>query len=496
METVRARTILVVDDQIGAAGSLQQKGFLRNYDRLPYTFVFESAASGDTFAVEPVLEAISREDDVSLVLLDLKFGPDDQLLGFEILRQITLRFPGIPVLVMSSAERDVENLGRSLEEGALGFIEKHRSQEYLRAAIEQAIGMMQSHVLLGQSPPMKALRRQAARLSPYDQIPVLIVGERGTGKERVARYIHQSGPRQLGDFVAVNCAGVPETLFESEFFGSEKGAFTGATDRRRGYLERAHGGTLFLDEVGTLPLSMQAKLLRVLQDHSFHRLGSRGEEVTSNFQLISATNADPEQLVATGRLREDFYDRVAAVVVRTPPLRDCMADLSLLANHFLRHLVGEKKRFSPTVLGLLQTYRWPGNVRELQRVVQEAVVRSEDNSVISRDYVPERIVGAAERAGRRRSPAPSPASVGEPRDWHRQRILAELKIAVDAKRTVSAYKGQNWKAEFMRLVYPHCRAQNAKGFADLIRRLTKGPWGEPGFRSDAEIMDLLRQLED
>jgi transcriptional regulator with PAS, ATPase and Fis domain len=350
---------------------------------------------------------------------------------------------------------------------------------------------MQSHVLLGQSGPLRELRRQAARLSPYDQIPVLIVGERGTGKERVARYIHQNGPRRQGSFVAVNCAGVPEALFEAEFFGSEKGAYTGAHARRAGYLERAHGGTLFLDELGTLPQAMQAKLLRVLQDRSFSRLGSNGEELTSNFQLLSATNADPQRLVADGNLREDFLDRIAAVTIRTPPLRDCLGDLPLLANHFLHKLVGDKKRFATSTLNALAQHEWPGNMRELQRVVQEAVVRSEGATVITVAHLPQRLGAKAPRKMRTAEIPPA----AEVRDWPRRRLITELEIAIEAKRRVQSYKGDQWKAEFMRLMYPHCKAQNAKGFSDLIKRLTQGPWGDPKAAEDAQLSRLLRELE-
>jgi DNA-binding NtrC family response regulator len=494
MSAEQPRTILVLDDQIGVAGSLQQKGFLRNCERLPYSFIFETCAVESGYDVQPALEAIEREQEIDLVLLDLKFGPDETLLGFEILRRLTARFPSLPVLVMSSVERDVQMLGRCLEDGAIGFVTKHRSADYLRGAIESAIELMQSHVLLGQSGPLKELRRQAARLSPYAEIPVLVVGERGTGKERVARYIHQSGPRGQGAFIAVNCAGVPDTLFEAEFFGAERGAYTGSNARRVGYVERAHGGTLFLDEVGTLPLAMQAKLLRVLQERTFQRLGSSGDEIRSSFQLLSATNADPQQLVASGRLREDFFDRIAAVTVHTPPLRSCKADIPMLAAHFLQRLVGSKKRFAPTTMDVLRHYAWPGNVRELQRVVQEAVVRSEDSAIIGLEHLPEQ-VGVLEGTPKEGRMTGSGQTVSQSSDWARKRILTELTIAVEARKTIQAYKGTQWKAEFMRRVYPHCKAQNAKGFDDLIRRLTKGPWGDPGASEDQELGSLLRELQ-
>jgi transcriptional regulator with PAS, ATPase and Fis domain len=315
----------------------------------------------------------------------------------------------------------------------------------------------------------------------------MIVGERGTGKERVARYIHHSGPRQQGAFIAVNCAGVPEALFEAEFFGSEKGAYTGAGVQRAGYLERAHGGTLFLDEVGMMPTSMQAKLLRVLQDRVYGRIGSSSESLLSNFQLISATNIDPYVLIASGKLREDFYDRIAAVSIQTPTLRQCLADIPLLAETTLQRLTGDKKHFSRETLDRLATYKWPGNVRELQRVIQEAVVRSEDERIITPEHLPDKI---------QNSKAPVLSIPQVTPNWSQDRILAELRVAVEAKRIICSYKGEHWKAEFMRKVYPHCKAQNAKGFSDLIKRLTQGPWGDPNLHNYTETKNLLSELEN
>ena len=484
-------TVLVIDDEVGEAGSLQQKAFLRNYKELPLNFLFENCWTEEGYTAEKALQVVGREDETSLVLLDLKFGPDDELLGFDILRALSARYPSLPILVMSSVSRDVEMLGRCLEEGAVGFLEKHRSPAYLHRAVTQAIELVNSHLLLGQSAPLRQLRRQAARLSPYDQIPVLILGERGTGKERVARYIHNSGPRSQGPFIPVNCAGVPISLFEAEFFGAEKGAYTGASKKRIGYIEQAHGGTLFLDEVGTLPREMQAKLLRVLQERIFTRLGSSGSEVQSNFQLLSATNSDAETLLRDGGLREDFYDRIAAVTIHTPSLRNCREDITLLAEYFMERLVGIKKSLTGEVLGALREYSWPGNVRELQRVIQEAVVLSEDSPTVELPHLPNRLLTdnrigfflEEEFAGR-----------SEP-DWEKRRIVAELQIALEAKKVVKEYKGKHWKAEFMRLVYPHCKAQNAKGFADLIRRLTKGPWGHPDVQTNSEITKLLESLK-
>ena len=227
-----AITILLIDDQIGEEGSAHHRAFLRGHGGLPFQFCFCSARSGKGYSVKAALDYLAELPKVDLVLLDLRFGERDDRLGLNILSEISKRYLGLPVLILSSVERDVSVLGHCLEEGALGFVEKTASSSVFKAAVDRALEMARSYVLIGQSSALRELRRQAARLSPYDQIPVLITGERGTGKERVARYIHHNGPRQSGPFVAVNCAAIPETLIEGEFFGSEKGAYTGSTSRR------------------------------------------------------------------------------------------------------------------------------------------------------------------------------------------------------------------------------------------------------------------------
>jgi len=488
--------ILVIDDQIGLDGSPHQRAFLRGHVGLALEFHFSSGRDAAGFSVKAALEPMEAAPRTDLVLLDLLFGENDDHLGLEILRELGVRIPGLPVLILSSLNRDVAVLGRCLEEGAIGFVEKAAKPQALMQAVDRALEMAHSNVLVGKCPALRELRRQAARLSPYDQIPVLIIGERGTGKERVARYIHHNGPRRAGPFVAVNCAAIPEALIEAEFFGAEKGAYTGATSRRIGFFERAHGGFLFLDEIGDMPITTQAKLLRVLQDGSYRRVGSSEEELKANFQLVCATNIEPATLLAKGRLREDFYDRIAAVSVRTPPLNECKADIPELCAHFLRQLgLVRKKRLSAGVLEVLCKFEWPGNVRQLQRVIQESVVRSEDSSEIRKEHLPSflRSVAGVGRAGRSDA-TPARSLPDDPREWPRYRLLAELDLALEVKRHVQAYKGSQWKAEFMRLMYPHCKAANAKGFDDLIKRLTQGPWGEPNLARDSELTARLLEL--
>jgi len=487
--------ILVVDDQIGEANSPHQRAFLRAYAHPPFEFHFESCAADGRYDSAKAVQALHNHPETDLVLLDIKFGSEDDRLGYEILPLLTAQFPAVPVLIMSSMDRDIESLGRCLEDGAVGFVTKDQKPEAFQKAIDQALTIARSHVLLGQSAPLRELRRQAARLSPYDQIPVMIVGERGTGKERVARYIHHNGSRSSGPFVAVNCAGLAESLLEAELFGAEKGAYTGATETRVGYLERANHGVLFLDEIGNMPLSTQVKLLRALQDKSFRRVGVSEVELTSDFHVICATNVEPAELIAKGRLREDFYDRVAAVMVRTPPLRDCRGDIPELANHFLRELgLQNKKRLSSKVLRTLNDYSWPGNVRELGRVLQQAVVFAEKASVIEMVHLPDKYRPVAARAVKH--PAETVTLSADSSAWPRERLLGELRLCIEAKNRIQRYKGKQWKAEFMRLLYPDCKAQNAKGFNDLIRRLTKGPWGLRNWTHDPSVSALLNELQE
>jgi DNA-binding NtrC family response regulator len=488
--------IVVIDDQLGISGSMHQKAFLRAYGGLPYEFVFESCDAGRGYDGTIALECVRNHPETDLILLDIRFGEEGNQLGFEVLPRLTAQFPSVPVLIMSSVDRDVEALGRCLEDGAVGFMGKLQKPDTFQQVIEQALSMSRSHVLLGQSPALRNLRRQVARLSPYDQIPVLVIGERGTGKERVARYIHHNGPRSNGPFIPVNCAALPETLIDTELFGAEKGAYTGAVSTRIGYLERAHGGVLFLDEIGNMPVATQAKLLRALQEKAFRRIGVTEKEIRADFQVVCATNVEPELLVGQGRLRLDFLDRVAAVTLHTPSLRECSSDIPELVRHFLRLLgVGGAKKFSVNAIRILQRQTWPGNVRELQRVVQESVVLSEDEALIDTRHLPEQLRVAQVDGKIDVAPQAYEELVGEdPKEWPRQRLLGELRLAVEAKRRIQRYKGKQWKAEFMRLMYPECKAQNAKGFSDLINRLTKGPWGSRSIRNDPEMAGILEEL--
>ena len=215
-------------------------------------------------------------------------------------------------------------------------------------------------------------------------VPVLITGESGTGKELVARAIHGQSARSSGAFVAINCGAIPETLLESELFGYEKGAFTGAVQQRKGRIESAQGGTLFLDEIGDIPLGLQVKLLRFLQDHKIQRLGGK-ESITVDVRILAATNIDLQKAINEGRFRDDLYFRLCVVSIAIPPLRERGSDIILLARAFLLRFSSELKKpikgFTPQAVEALLSYGWPGNVRELENRVKRAVVMAEGGYV-------------------------------------------------------------------------------------------------------------------
>jgi two-component system NtrC family response regulator len=253
--------------------------------------------------------------------------------------------------------------------------------------LQRRLGGQGLEELIGASEPMERVFAAIRKLARTDA-PVLVVGESGTGKELAARAVHRLGERAEGPFVAINCGAIPENLLESELFGHEKGAFTGAHAQRKGRIELAHGGTLFLDEIGELPLALQVKLLRVLQERTLQRVGGRSDIVV-DCRLICATNSDLKAATEQGRFRDDLYYRVAVVTLPLPPLRERGEDLFLLARTFLEREAARAKRklsgFVPEALRALEAYRWPGNVRELENRVRRAVVMADGREVRPED---------------------------------------------------------------------------------------------------------------
>jgi len=261
--------------------------------------------------------------------------------------------------------------------------------------------------IIGQSPAMQQVYKLVGLIAPR-QVNVLITGESGTGKEVIARALHRHSPRAERPLLAVNCAAIPETLLESELFGHEKGAFTGADRRKRGTFEQADGGTLFLDEIGDMPLATQVKLLRVLQDHSFQRVGG-SEVVTTDVRIVAATHQPLEQLIERQRFRQDLYYRLKVATIHLPPLREREVDVVLLAHYFVSQfnpqLGAHIRRFSPEAVKTLLSYDWPGNVRELENVIKASLVIAR-GTTFRTEFLPEHI--------RRATPAPTHAPTVAP----------------------------------------------------------------------------------
>ena len=321
------------------------------------------------------------------VLLDLQMPKRD---GFAVLEALRERGIDVPVIVLT-AHGSIEKAVRAVQLGAADFVEKPPSTERLLVALDNALrrGVLEAdnrrlraeaglgHAILGTSAPMRHLGETVARVAPT-QAPVLLLGENGSGKELVARAIHAGSPRRQRALVTVNCAAIPDTLFESELFGHARGAFTGATEARRGKFQEADGGTLFLDEVGEIPLALQPKMLRALESGEVERVGGRGPERV-DVRIVAATNRDLEAEVAAGRFRQDLYFRLLVVPVRVPPLRERREDVAAAR----RALPGRglpaqshpaQDALAEAALALLQSHPWPGNVRELQNAMERVAI--------------------------------------------------------------------------------------------------------------------------
>jgi DNA-binding NtrC family response regulator len=325
--------------------------------------------------------------------------------GLELLGHLVEEIREIPVIIITGRGSD-ERVVQAIEAGAYWYIEKPLKFPVLQALLKRALERVQDKhqvaaltrelrdagklgVLVGSSGAMQDVMRQVEMAAP-STASVLITGETGSGKEMVARSIHMLSPRSARPFVAINCSAIPESLMESEIFGHEKGAFTGAAERRIGCFELAHGGTLLLDEIGEMPPQTQAKLLRVLEDRKVRRLGSK-VETPVDVRVLAATNKNPEQAVADGKLRQDLYFRLNVFHIHLPPLREHKADLAPLVEHLLADL-SEKHGKKVTGVGadvmeLFKSYPWPGNVRELRNVLERSAIAS-DRGTINRQHLP------------------------------------------------------------------------------------------------------------
>jgi two-component system, NtrC family, nitrogen regulation response regulator NtrX len=386
---------------------------------------------------------VLAEEAVDAVLLDLEMPGVD---GFEVLETLARRGDDVPVIVYTGTG-DFDRCTRAIRLGAYGFIDKADSMRRVVHEIENALarGRLTAEVrelrgrveeespLVGSSAAMRELREAIARAAPIPS-PVLVLGESGTGKELVARELHRLSGRAGGPFVAVNSAALPETLVESELFGHEKGAFTGADRLRRGAFERASGGTLFLDEIGDLPAAAQAKLLRVLESGEITRVGGE-KPVEVAARVVAATHRDLEADVEDGRFRKDLLFRINVHTVQVPPLRDRPGDVPELAGHLLGTVCARlgirPKRLAPGTAEILSAYDWArNNVRELRNVVERMAIAA-DGETLEPVHVPREIREAA--AG---GPGAGPGSgdADAPRDFRELRAEAERRIVLDALR--------------------------------------------------------------
>jgi two-component system response regulator HydG len=407
-------------------------------------------------------EAIAayRKRPADVVVTDLRMVPVD---GIEVVRRLREADPEATVVVVS-AHGTIAAAVDAMRVGAIDFIEKPFSPEVLRARVEKAAEIARErrgartararaealeedlgrardpHGLVGSSDAMRRVLEQVRKVAATDAT-ALVLGESGTGKELVARAIHDGSPRRERPFISVSCAAIPEGLLESELFGHEKGAFTGAVRRKLGRFELAHEGTLFLDEVGELPPSVQVKLLRVLQERRFERVGGE-ETVEVDVRLVSATNRDLPTRVKEGLFREDLYYRLDVVAIRLPPLRERPGDVEELALHFLSRAAPRLDRavrgFTPEAMEVLRRHAWPGNVRELENVVEQALVFAEGELVTAAE-LPDAL---------RRAPLATslPAPAGD-------RSLTEVLEDLERQLILTAYeRAKGVKAETARLL--------------------------------------------
>ena len=383
---------------------------------------------------EGIRRVAERAPDV--VLLDLRL-PD--LSGLEVyrrIRQIDARIPVLFITAATAAHHAIE----AMKQGAYDYLIKPLDTQHLRRVVGQALELSRlsrepavvaesppeeerGDAIIGCCPAMLEVFKAIGRVAAQD-VTVLITGESGTGKELVARAIYQHGARAKGPFLAINCAAIPDALLESELFGHEKGSFTGAERRRIGKFEQCSGGTLFLDEVGDMPLATQGKVLRLLQDQAFERVGGN-ETIQTDVRLIAATNRDLEDLSVEGKYRPDLYYRLSVFTIHLPPLRERGDDLPMLVHHYLRRfnreLGREVREVTPEAMEQLRGYSWPGNIRELQSVLKQALLRV-TGPVLTPAFLPATVSAPGDQAradafgpgGAHRRVLPAPTDAGRP----------------------------------------------------------------------------------
>jgi two-component system nitrogen regulation response regulator GlnG len=387
-------------------------------------FVLEKALAREQFPVRSfanardVLGALA-DDEPQVLVSDIRMPGGS---GLDLLSKVKERHPGLPVIVMT-AYSDLDSAVSAFQGGAFEYLPKPfdvpKAVELIRRAVEESLRedvaverATEAPEILGQASAMQDLFRAIGRLS-QSHVTVLVTGESGTGKELVARALHKHSPRANGPFVAINTAAIPKDLLESELFGHERGAFTGAQTMRRGRFEQAEGGTLFLDEIGDMPFDLQTRLLRVLSDGQFYRVGGH-QPLKANVRVIAATHQNLERRVRDGAFREDLFHRLNVIRLRLPPLRERREDIPLLARQFLqksaKELGVEAKRLSDAALAQLSAFDFPGNVRQLENLCHWLTVMAPAQVVEAKDLPPELNERTAPEPA---APEPAPAARAE-----------------------------------------------------------------------------------
>nr|WP_145546150.1 nitrogen regulation protein NR(I) [Variovorax boronicumulans] len=371
------------------------------------------------------LEGAGDEDGPQILVSDIRMPGGS---GLDLLGKVKELHPGLPVIIMT-AFSDLDSAVSAFQGGAFEYLPKPfdlpKAVELIRRAVEESQReevseerMAAAPEMLGQAPAMQDVFRAIGRLS-QSNVTVMITGESGSGKELVARALHKHSPRANGPFVAINTAAIPKDLLESELFGHERGAFTGAQTMRRGRFEQAEGGTLFLDEIGDMPFDLQTRLLRVLSDGHFYRVGGHNA-VKAHVRVIAATHQDLEQRVREGVFREDLFHRLNVIRLRLPPLRERKEDVPMLTRHFLQQSAAqlgvEPKRISDAALAQLGLFNFPGNVRQLENVCHWLTVMAPAQVIEAKDLPPEVLTVAVNAAAQPPAAAPRPLAGYEPQD--------------------------------------------------------------------------------
>ncbi|HEY2953379.1 MAG TPA: sigma-54 dependent transcriptional regulator [Verrucomicrobiae bacterium] len=411
---LRTPRILIVDDDAGQRSLLDSFLTSQGFETVP-------VASG-----EHALE-ILRSESISMMISDVRMPG---ISGLETLRRARQEHAALPILLVT-AYADIREAVGAMRDGALNYLAKPIDLDELLTSVRQATGLSQEAPLkfsedkllpghvIARSPLMQAVFRDASLIAPSES-RVLITGESGVGKEVLADVIHAWSPRAAGPLVKVNCAAIPETLLESELFGHEKGAFTGASAQRIGRFELADGGTIFLDEIAEMSSQLQAKLLRVTQGGRFQRVGSNNE-IQTNARILAASNRNLEEEVRNGRFREDLFYRLNVVELNIPALRERREDILPLASHFIAELTQGRARFVSSVADCLQRYAWPGNVRELRNAMERAALLSRGELILP-EHLPARL-----RAVEKEASAVEPLDAERLEEIERQAVVQALR---------------------------------------------------------------------